>query len=353
MNVLFSATSRQQRPVWLVLFDRLPGVTSDSGALEPSAFDQLEASGIVFEQYIVQDLRSAATLDDYLGGAEAIGNWCRDACLPERSVVWLKVISEEQPAVGVFSASELVASTQASILALSRGELLQPSSEAVAVIQSAALVIVSVSLPPAAATAIEAADLLSQLQSLSAGLSASRGCVEPIWLVTGFRGFPRPLEPPLECGADESQMHVPLWVTAKESAGTRLQLLCGSFDLLPTLSELLTHRSPAPCRTASTDAPLNLLAGEFQRFDSTPRLLKLHHDNWYGLRTSLYFLVQPTNAAAEPNLPGESSQHFEPDEPPEPRLYLKPDDYWNINNSIVAFREIAEQMAAANDRQAT
>jgi hypothetical protein len=46
-----------------------------------------------------------------------------------------------------------------------------------------------------------------------------------------------------------------------------------------------------------------------------------------------------------------ANEHFEQDEPPESRLYLKTDDHWNISHSIVAFREIAEQMASVNSPQ--
>lgn len=348
MTLPFSAIAAPQRPVWLVLFDPLPVDTIESIDSLPSAFDQLDVLGIAFEQFLVQDLRDAATLDDYLGGVETIRNWCRDARVPERSVIWLQAGSDVQPSGGVFSAPELVASAQARTLQISSAEFLQPPTETAAALASAALVIVSVRLAAATASAAACAELLAGLKSLASTLFTGPQQLQPFWLVTGFRGLPRPLEPPLECGADESSLHVPLWVTAESSAGTRLQVLCGSFDLLPTIGELLSPGYLPPAHTAPPEAPRNLLAEEIQRFDSSPRLLRLQHDHWCGLRTSQYFLVQPIHSEAKPHSNSDSSQHIEFEEPPEPRLYLKPDDYWNISNSIVAFREIADQMASVN-----
>jgi hypothetical protein len=340
------ATSQKPRSVWLVLFDPLPAVITESTDPASAAFDLLEASGIVFEQYVVQDVRSVATLDDYLGGAAAIRNWCRAAGVLRGSVVWLQVSAEVSCSVGVFSAPELLAATQAEVVQLSVRDLLQPAAGLMRAVETAGLVIVSVRLSSDAVPAT-AAEVVTQLQSLAAGLCGNSRGAEPVWLVTGFRGVPRPPEAPLESGADEAFLHVPLWVTAAESAGTRLQTLCGSFDLLPTVGELLSPGCAAAGETAAADGPVNLLAGEYQRFDHTPRLLQLQHDMWTGRRTSQYFLVQPVSVRGEASCVEGVGAEPGSDDLPEPRLYLKPDDYWNINNSIVAYREIAEQMALA------
>ncbi|MGV2332910.1 MAG UNVERIFIED_CONTAM: hypothetical protein LVR18_01830 [Planctomycetaceae bacterium] len=89
----------------------------------------------------------------------------------------------------------------------------------------------------------------------------------PVWLVTGLRGVSRQLQQPFESGADESLMHVPVWWREPSSAGTRLQSLCGSFDLLPTLAELLTTDGAASTAVAPeplADGRLSLLSPQLQ-----------------------------------------------------------------------------------------
>ncbi|MEY3176626.1 MAG: hypothetical protein RLZZ436_4540, partial [Planctomycetota bacterium] len=85
LNEPTSAIGRS--PVWLVLFDPLPEIPavspvssaeSQAQAAGPAAvFECLESRSVVFEQYLIQDVRESATLDDYLGGADAVGNWGR------------------------------------------------------------------------------------------------------------------------------------------------------------------------------------------------------------------------------------------------------------------------------------
>jgi hypothetical protein len=66
-------------------------------------------------------------------------------------------------------------------------------------------------------------------------------------------------------------------------------------------------------------------------------LLRIRHDAWRGLRTSQYFLLQPLGTAAEADAgEGESAGQ---------RLYLKPEDYWNVNDCIVSYGEVAREMS--------
>jgi hypothetical protein len=73
------------------------------------------------------------------------------------------------------------------------------------------------------------------------------------------------------------------------------------------------------------------------------RLLRLVGDSWTALRTQQYLHVQP-EAQKDPSC--------NPEAPPEEtarttrRLYLKPDDLWNVNDAVVSYAEIANQMEA-------
>ncbi len=338
--------------VWLVLFDPLPELQPHIPAV---AFDDLESRSLVFEQYLIQDIREQATLDDYLGGAETVGKQAGWPGLAVGHTVWLQLgndnASTEMPSQGIFRAPALTAALQPRIFPLSAEHSDVFPEPLAAAIAGARFVLVTVRLPGPASEQLQSAnDVLTRLEKLAA--APCGGQTTPVWLVTGFRGVARPAARPFESGADESQLHVPLWWTEPLSAGTRLQSLCGSFDLLPTLMELFQGNtgSTVPDTAVGTAAaiatgetagalsePLSLLSSLLQGSKVGERLLRLRHDAWQGLRTSQYFLVQP--------LRGPDEEDADPGEFAGQQLYLKPEDYWNVNNSIVSFAEIAREMA--------
>jgi hypothetical protein len=318
-------------PVWLVLFDPLPGIQSD---VPSAAFETLEVQSLVFEQYLIQDLRESATLDDYLGGAVAVTDWARALSLPPHAVVWLQL--------GQIEATAFSGALQPAIFSLSHDLSAAATEHLLSTLKPASLVLVTVRSdadPANVAEIMKTADAaLSRLKTLAEtvyGTSES-----PVWLVTGLRGVSRQLQQPFESGADESLMHVPVWWREPSSAGTRLQSLCGSFDLLPTLAELLTTDGAASTAVAPeplADGPLSLLSPQLQGTEGAARLLRIHHDAWLGFRTSQYFLLQPIETVTD--------EADDTDEAAGRRLYLKPDDYWNLNNCIVSYGEIAREMA--------
>ncbi len=80
------------------------------------------------------------------------------------------------------------------------------------------------------------------------------------------------------------------------------------------------------------------------------RLLRLTGDSWAGLRSQQYLLVRMTQS--------DSLQIMESENEPEPaevsvrHLYLKPDDVWNVQDMIVAYEAIADEMESlAGDSQ--
>lgn len=365
LNEPISAIGRS--PVWLVLFDPLPEIPavspvssaeSQAQAAGPAAvFECLESRSVVFEQYLIQDVRESATLDDYLGGADAVGNWGR--CLAGAGVgaVWLQLgrgADQLSTPAAAFSAPALTAALRPEIFSWpTELPAMFPERLNLAVAQ-AQLVLVTVRLgaepsvsaggdasKTSAVDVVRAANcLLAQLEQLAAEACASSAA--PVWLVTGFRGLSRDLERPFESGADESLLHVPLWWTEALSAGTRLQALCGSFDLLPTVAELLQCEGRA-VETGGDEAErshsgaFSLQSPDLQGTSGAERLLRIRHDAWRGLRTSQYFLLQPLGTAAEADAgEGESAGQ---------RLYLKPEDYWNVNDCIVSCGEIAREMS--------
>jgi hypothetical protein len=334
-----SSSAATQRPVWLLLFDPLPTITEASPADDHAAFDQLEASGIVFEQYLIQEVRASSSLDDYFGGAAAIQEWADAAELSSASLIWLQICppSDAEIESGLVTAPALTALMNNRVLRLSVDQLRQPDSALSSALQAAKLVLITAAICDAAAPLQAASQVLAQLQTLADRLFSPLSA--PQWLVTGFRGQSKTIEPPLESGADEPQFHVPLWCSNPESAGTRLQWLCGSFDLLPTIAELLRPEISTPVADSppALQAPLSLLTVRRQHPENAARLLRIQHDKWTGLRTTQYFLVQPELQ--------EQADSDDLSESPRPKLYLKPEDYWNINNSIVAFTEIADQMS--------
>ena len=349
-------------PVWLVLFDPLPELHAESPS---AAFECLESRSLVFEQYLIQDVRRQATLDDYFGGAEAVSGFGRALRPSTGRTIWLQLSAEDSSAT---SADPAVVTAPALVAALRPDVFRSPAhlpdmfpEPLLESVSKARLVLVTVRLrtvpvpesesvlsPVPATDQMQAVDhMLTWLERLAA--TACPGKDSPVWLVTGFRGPSRPLASPFESGADESQFHVPLWCTEPLSAGTRLQSLCGSFDLLPTLAELLddhekttdpdagrgTVAVKVAAETASSPcAPVSLLSPQLQGTAGGERLLRLRHDSWQGLRTSQYFLVQPQEG------PPEDVGEFAGQQ-----LYLKPEDYWNVNNSIVSYAEIAREMA--------
>ncbi len=335
MSLTESTPDPGRAPVWLVLFDPLPVIQSDNPS---AAFETLEIQSLVFEQYLIQDLRESATLDDYLGGAAAVTHWAQTLSLSPGAAVWLQL--------GQMQATAFTAALQPTVFSLSPDLSDAAPGLLMASLAKAPLVLVTVRLeaePDLETETVRAADdVLSHLKRLAETVSGNS--TMPVWLVTGYRGVSRQPQKPFESGADESLLHVPLWWKEASSAGTRLQSLCGSFDLLPTLAELL--RSDGGTSTAaetepSPDRPLSLLSPQLQGTEGAARLLRIRHDAWLGLRTSQYFLLQPPELAAD----SADGKADDTDESAGRRLYLKPDDYWNVNDCIVSYGEIAREMA--------
>lgn len=132
----------------------------------------------------------------------------------------------------------------------------------------------------------------------------------------------------------EELVHLPLLIRlpgAKE-AGRRVSLLTQSVDLFPTLLE--TFKAPVPETPMAGRSLWPLVHGLEQpvRVDAVTGL-QIGDAIEYALRTPEWSFILPVRAD-------------EADPPRGPRLYVKPDDRWEVNDVIQHHMELAEQLEA-------
>lgn len=175
----------------------------------------------------------------------------------------------------------------------------------------------------------------------------------PMLMVSGMKGIPRRLESPLESGLDENLIQLPLWIDRGLQHPRRIQSLVGSFDLVPTIADAFGCELPAhPEGTPEVSRPMSMLTADKRRFDGgitnddpkaesgqhvADRILIIHGDDWSALRAQQYLLVQ--KAANMDDAGTHESESAR-------QMFLKPDDTWNVNNMIVPFETIADEMEA-------
>ncbi len=313
--------------VWLLLLDCCPfpamenqgTATADRTDWHP--FDDLDAEALFFEQYYSQHPTPECSVTEYLGGPEACrrflarmqaaGKYCRHAKL----------------APTLTGPSEFTVSRSG----LS-DDLSSDTNENGASI--ADLLVIT-------ATGGESFETLTTVLQRVRSLHASCGesAQQPILIITGFKGLSRSLPQHFAAACCETEIRVPLWILPLNRRNARIQMLCGSNDLLPTISELLAlpaePEPPAPPQDPTAPlllTPLSLLLISQLHPESLQRMLTISGDGWTGLRTQQYFLVRPDSCqSGEQDLENCS-------------LYQKPDDFWNVNNSISACEEIARAM---------
>lgn len=302
--------------VWLVLLDCLPPHFPDSSAASAATAataadnpawhpcDDLDAQGVCFEQYYSQNPTAHCSVADYLGGAEAF-----------------RIFLNRLQAAGKGCHYRTLDAIQPSATTHESGLLVFTAS--------------GCDCPETLATA------LLQIRSLHAQHSEPQH--RPALIITSIKGVSRPLPEHFDCPCTESEIRVPLWILANHLQAARIQMLCGSHDLLPTIADLLAlpdHPEipgtlPSQNTTQRPNTPRSLLQLSMLHPESLERILTIHGNCWTGLRTQHYFLVQ-TPAS---QLDTADSQNR--------RLFQKPDDYWNVNNCLSACEEIAEAMLLA------
>jgi hypothetical protein len=172
-------------------------------------------------------------------------------------------------------------------------------------------------------------DELLSLQTTSSS-STAEDSRDITLIVTASRGITKALPESFDSALDQSSVHVPLWIYSPSLPARRSQVVCGSRDLAPTLAEVtglsLNVEDPESAKSVLE------LANE----ENAERILELNGPGWRAFRTATYLLVV-RDAESDADESSDVS-----DSEPVRRLYLKPDDYWNVNDVYASYEEIAK-----------
>ncbi|MBL8810072.1 MAG: hypothetical protein JNM43_07850 [Planctomycetaceae bacterium] len=301
---------------WLVIFDQLShsliaaNSPNDDGTTVFRPFDWLETHSLVYEQFHRQDC------DDSTG----------ESSCPYSGVLPELIRAAKQAGRNI---SELHIHSPEDVSAETRADL-----------ANADIVIIRLhnSNSDATSSASLADSLLQRvLEDLVVlPMSSSLDSTEPNrninLIVTASRGIERTLPTSFDSALNQSVIHLPLWIYSPQLPARRTQVVCGSRDMAPTLAELTGVMFFEPSDTSGQS--LLVLAAE----ETAERILELNGPDWRALRTPTYLLVIRDAAGDEAD-----SSHDEELEPVR-RLYLKPDDYWNVNDVYSSYEEIARLM---------
>ncbi|MCS7167244.1 MAG: sulfatase [Gemmatales bacterium] len=129
----------------------------------------------------------------------------------------------------------------------------------------------------------------------------------------------------------EELLHIPLilrWPGGRE-AGRRVQQLVQPVDFFPTLLEYF--EAPIP-REIHGKSVLGVARGEHVRLrEYACAIGRWGTEEWWSLRTHSWYLILPMRTR--------------PDQPiPPPRLYIKPDDRWEVNDVHKDYPDAADHL---------
>ena len=329
-----------------------------------TAFDDLDMRSAFFEQYLIQDARNGITTADVLGGEETLRTFLQ--LLTQHGFRMASIVlGKADQGADIDSDSALLkgcepgaASIQISLNSpAEEGELLSERVVADLRIRDANLLWIEVrngsSNQDSSWSELIAGEIV-KLRQRFFGEPADY----PILIVSSLRGPARTVGSPFIGGCEESLIHVPLWIDDGKGHTRRLQKLAGSFDLLPTLTDYLMGETSDEHSRIPTDAPvsgdedaeskdavslatgpqsLRPLLRDFSR--ESDRLLRLVGDGWSALRSQQYLLVSSEKQDQDSEAMDSGLDRR--------RLYLKPDDVWNVHDSIVTYEAVADEMDAA------
>ncbi len=378
-----------RRPVWLLVIDQLPfdhlisdccnsdGEQSDSDAttLLYSPFDDLDMRSTFFEQYLIQDVRKSATLQDALGGKEAVSDFCDRLRASGGTIAHVRLrcsMNEVAHEVAqtfdsadswIFGDDGTVDNSEFLVPLQSTGvESAALSAVCTKSFAQAAFVCVEVQIPSVESRLKIAASIVEWIRRARETVEALDSNAPPVLLVTSLRGEARSVVDPFAAVAEESLVHAPLWIEHGAGHVRRVQSLAGSFDLLPTILEYLSGDREVTQETATTEErssqvlahlsgkPLSLARLPQTFHPEKDRLLRLKGDLWNALRSHQYLLVQEQpcdpEEVSESCEVEKSGEEFIDHRQPVRHLFLKPDDVWNVHNVIVAYEAIADEMEA-------
>ena len=328
-----------------------------------TSFDDLDIGSSFFEQYLIQDARGGATVAEIFGGEKALVYFQQLLRQNGRRIASVVCRAADQETNDVAEASPLWGSESgATTFQVSSKSSLEKESRlseqliAVPKVLEADLVWFDVQDSCSTDEQVSSALIVGEILELRRSVSPDPA-EQPILIVSSLRGSSRTVASPFVGGCDESLIHVPLWIDEGNGHARRLQRLAGSFDLLPTLAEYLTDEpaeesfgkpsdpeAPSDTEAESQDtfslavgpkSLRHLLTGRDSEGD---RMLRLVGDGWAALRSQQYLLV---SAEVHDHDSEVISSGLE-----QRRLYLKPDDFWNVNDSIVTYEAVADEMDA-------
>lgn len=299
---------------WFVIFDQLShgliaaNSPSDDGTIVFRPFDWLEVHSLVFEQFHRQDFDDSS--DEACSFASVIDELTQKAQRAVRRIQTLNLRdSNELPRERI---SEL-ACADIVIVRLHNAV----GDDALAARDNADSLLRRV------------LDELLSLQTTSSS-STAEDSRDITLIVTASRGITKALPESFDSALDQSSVHVPLWIYSPSLPARRSQVVCGSRDLAPTLAEVtglsLNVEDPESAKSVLE------LANE----ENAERILELNGPGWRALRTATYLLVV-RDAESDADESSDVS-----DSEPVRRLYLKPDDYWNVNDVYASYEEIAK-----------
>ena len=183
----------------------------------------------------------------------------------------------------------------------------------------------------------------------------------PRLLVTFRTGQDCDVCAPFKSGLAESSIHVPLWIRGDILHACRVQALAGSFDLLPTITEFLggtnirdgipatseLHHDTSAEQLAEDASTLSLAPRNLAILCGAPqvcsnRLLPLHGDGWRAARSEEFLLVIADHCNS---VSGGKESDGNNSEESSRRLYVKPEDRFNVNDVSGTYATAADELA--------
>ena len=368
------ASNRQK--VWVLMFDRLPfdravsqsQVAQDPGSVEEttpvlySPIDDLDLRSTFFEQYLIQDVSASASVIDVLGGAESVREFCEQLGKGPIATAHIRLDCRGSDPYDPASAGAWLRSpapgSRTAEYSIRIGESGATEVELSAVVDFNLLnldlvwIDVRISLPDNDCRISDS--IVRWLQQHSS--QAARDPATPLTLiVSSQRGYERSAQVPFSASCDEGLVHAPLWIEQRGGHACRVQNVAASFDLLPTILEFLTGVTRHALATDSTDNRathvLTELSGQSLSLASATqgfrpgedRLIRLKGKNWTALRSQQYLLVFPEDVAPN-DTEVDRTTSVDRHQRPARKLFLKPDDIWNVHDVIVTYESIADEM---------
>ncbi len=355
---------RSEAPaVWVLIFDRKP---------TDCEFDPLDLESTCFEQFLLQDVRSNIAPHDIFGGESAFSELANVMSLLSKNACLVKFTTEanntsvimDDDYQGMDSSLRhcqmpLLNPFEPVLRDSLKTDITPHDSAAVDKAFSANLVWIeartSTSTQPAIAATVILHSVYDRLSSYS---GTGQKC--PILIVTFRSSSDFIVCEPLKCSVSEESMNVPLWIRPNLGHACRVQTLTGSFDLLPTIATFLRSASatvevsPPNVPQISdlsdrevTSTPLSLEPKSLAFLCGAPqvcsnRVVELRGDGWRAARTDGFMLVvlddtEPDGIQTESD--GDSSEE------PSRRLYVKPDDRFNVNDLSRTYATVVEELS--------